>query len=304
MAIVGRISTYAVFQNTWRNISNTQSSVFNLQGQLSSGLKADSFAGLTGQVEQFTQLNAKISKTKTYEENNAVGISRLQTTNTALNQIIEIADDIEDLMVLRRNPTMANNMAFEQQIKAKMDALAAELNTTFEGRFLFGGTKTNVNPVIVDPKTPGPVTVGRLDANYYQGSEEDLTLRAADNVDIKYNVRADNEAFQKLFGGIALALQGHTENSDAILKQAIDMIQEGQADLNAVQASVNTNIVTLQDQNTRHEALRLYWKGVTEEVSKTDILAASTQLAVDQTVLQASFQAFAQINRLRLTDYL
>lgn len=304
MATVGRISTYAVFQNTWRNISNTQSTVFDLQGQISSGLKTTNFAGLTGQVEQFTQLTAKLSKAKMYEENNAVAISRLNTTNTALNQIIELADDMEDLMVLRRNPTMANSIAFEQQLKGKLEALASELNTTFEGRFLFGGTKTNVNPVVVDPAVPGPVEVGTLDANYYQGSNEDLVLRAGDNVEIQYNVRADNPAFQKLFGAVALALKGHAENDDAILQQAINMIQEGQAELVSVQASVNTNVVTLGDQNKRHEALRLYWQGVTEEVSKTDVLAASTKLAVDQTVLQASFQAFAQINRLRLSDFL
>lgn len=301
---LGRISTYAVFNNTLRNVNNTQSSLFGLQDQISSGLKTRNFEGLNGQVEQFVQLEGKIDKTKAYEQNNAVAISRLRTTDQALSQVVDVTDDIENLMVLRRNASFADKIAFEEQITAKMEAIASELNVKFDGRYLFGGTRTNTQPVITDPQIPMPLENGTLDTGYYQGSKEDIMLRADDQVLLNTSVRADNEAFQKIFGAVALALEGHTEEDDEILKQAIDMIQSAQADLTAVQATVNTNIITLTDINERHENLRLYWQGVTEEVSKTDILAASTQVAVDEAVLQASFQAFAGINQLRLVDFL
>jgi flagellin-like hook-associated protein FlgL len=62
--------------------------------------------------------------------------------------------------------------------------------------------------------------------------------------------------------------------------------------------------VSLGEITDRHTSLSLYWKGVKENVIKTDLVAASTAVATDQAILQASFQTFAQVNRLRLLDFL
>ena len=309
MAIVNRISTYSVFNNTLRDVNTVQANLFDLQGQISSGLKTDNFAGLAGQVEQFTFLEAKIKKTTRFEENNAVNISRLQTMNVSLDQIIDIADEMENLMVLRRNPGIEEDIGFQEQMRNKIEALASELNATFEGRFMFGGTKSNVNPVIIDPEVPQPIEFGTLDRGYYQGSDENQTIRASETVAFEAEVRADDVAFQKMFHAAYWALDADTilddpDLEDETLRNAIDMIQSGLQDVIAIQADVNIDITNLQDINERHEQLRLYWQGVTEEVSKTDILSASTKVAVDQAVLQATFQAFAGVNSLRLVDFL
>lgn len=304
MAIVSRISTYAIFRNTLGDVNNVQSHLADLQGQLSSGLKTNEFSGLSGKVEQFTFLEAKIKKTQNYEDNNATNIARLQSTNVSMDQLINAADALEDLMVARRNPAAAQDLNFESQVRIKIDSIASELNSTFEGKFIFGGTKSNVQPVITEPSVPRPVTFGTLDDGYYQGSKEDQTARASDSVDFELGIRADATGFQKMIHAAYWAIEGHTTNSDATISSAIDMLQSGIQDMISTQSDVNTNIIRLQDINERHEALRLYWKGVTEDLSKTDILSVSTQVAVDQTVLQATFQSFSQVNRLRLVDFL
>lgn len=304
MAIISRISTHAVFRNTLGDVNNVQSHLFGLQSQLSSGLKTQEFSGLSGKVEQFTFLEGKIKKTQNYEENNTTNIARLQTMNVSITQLIDAADELEDLMVARRNPASAPNLNFEAQVRIKIDSIASELNATFEGKFMFGGTKSNVPPVIADPSVPRPITFGELDDGYYQGSKENQVARASDSVEFDMDVRADDATFQKLIHSAYWAIEGHTQNSDATISSAIDMLQSGIQDLITTQSNINTNIIRLQDMNERHEALRLYWTGVTEELSKTDILSVSTQVAVDQTILQATFQSFSQINRLRLVDFL
>jgi len=305
---IGRISTFSIFTTTMRDVSRTQESLFNVQAQISSGLKSETFKGLNGEVEQFVQLESKISKSRMYEQNNSVNISRAETTNVALDQIIKIAQDMNNLMVLRRNPALEDDIAFDVQIRSQIRSLARELNTTFDGRYIFGGTRTNINPVVVDPDVPAPVTVGELDANYYQGAAEDSQARVDENTLISIDVRADHVGFQRLFGAAALALAAHAEpdanESDDMLVKAIDMIQEGIKDVTAVQAETNTNVLLMRNVNDRHKQLQLYWQGVTESVSKTDVLAASSKLAMDQAVLQASFQAFSTVNRLRLVDFL
>lgn len=304
MSIVSRISTYSVFNNTLRDVNTTQANLFDLQKQISSGLKTDTFAGLAGQVEQFTFLEAKIEKAKTYEENNEVAVSRLKTANVSMDQILQYADELEDLIVLARNPAIEEDIAFKTQLDQKIKGIAAELNSSFEGKYLFGGTRSNVQPVITEPSVPATLDIGVPDAGYYQGSQEDVQVRASDSVTLTPNIRADNVAFQKLFAAANQALTGYVAEQDSMLADAQDLVQSAIQDIIAVQADNNANILSLEDINTRHEDLRLYWQGVTEEVSKTDLVSASTQVAVDQAVLQATFQSFAAVNQLRLSDYL
>lgn len=304
MAIVNRISTYSVFNNTLRDVNTTQANLFDLQRQISSGFKTESFQGLHGQVEQFTFLEARINKAQAYEENNAVNISRMQTMGVVLDQVIEIADQMENLMTLRRDGAMEQNIQFEQQMRGKLESLISELNTTFEGKFILGGTRTNVPPVINDPTTPGPITFGTLDTGYYQGSTESATMRADDNVTFTHDIRADSTGFQKVMHAAFWAIEGHTQDDDTMMVNALDMIQSGIQDVIAMQADNNVDMTRLEEINDRHESLRLYWRGVSESIVKTDLVSASTQVAIDQAVLQATFQSFAAVNQLRLSDFL
>ena len=299
---INRISTFAVFQNTLSDVNQTQSRLFRTQDQISSGVKARDFEGISSKTEQFVDLEARVGKAKLYQEQNSQVKARLETTNVALDQIIQLTDEIEDLMVLRRNGALADNINFEQQLSDKRDSLIGELNSTFEGRFIFGGTRTNVQPV--SEQIPANVQLGVPDNGYYQGTDENVTVRAQDNVEIEYNVRADAQGFQKLFASINTALHAHREGEENFMADAVDMVQDASRDIISVQATVNSTIVNLDQINERHQSLELYWRGVTETIAKTDVLAASTQVAVDQAVLQASFQVFSQVNQLRLSDFL
>ena len=254
-------------------------------------------------MQEFTGLEQKIGKAQTYIENNSLIISRLQTTNRSIDETIDTANELQALLTLRRNPTNAENIGFAQQARALMQEFASHLNRSVEGRFLFSGSRADVQPVIDDPM-PLPVEVGVPDASYYQGSTEDLTVRVQDNFSLQYNVRADNPAFQKIFAAFHQGLEAHTQNDDQLLEKSLELVGEGLEELIGVQATVNSNIITLESINDRHEDLKLYFQGVSEQLVNTDIVEASTLLALDQATLQAAFQAFATVNQLRLSDFL
>ena len=56
-------------------------------------------------------------------------------------------------------------------------------------------------------------------------------------------------------------------------------MQSAQVDLNSLRANNNMAVLNVNDTNDRLNSLNLYWKGVTEKVGKTDIVAATTQIA-------------------------
>jgi flagellar hook-associated protein 3 FlgL len=302
--MVGRISTYNVHQSLLRDSTRTQTTLAEMQGQLSSGFKSSTFSGLGGGVEQFADLESRMSRGQAYIDGGSVVSGRLDVTDNALAAIIDTATDIKNLITLRRNAAVGDSVAFKTQLEGKWKELVAEMNVSSEGRYLFSGTATNT-PAVEGDSFPVLQQDGVPDQGYYHGSSDDVTMRIDDNVSIQYNVRANDPAFQKIFAGIAMAGKfGTVVGESQEMQQAFDLIKEGVDGVIGVRAVVNANKVTVLNTADRQQAQQLYWKGIKEGISNTDIVSVSTEVAINQGILQASFQAFAKISNLKLSDFL
>ncbi len=301
---VNRIGNLGIFKNTFRNISGVQSDLATLQKQISSGIRSDNFRGLTGQVEQFTFLEAKQRESKLYQENNTIALARLRTADQSVSQIVEIADQIEDLILLRRNGTTTSEaLNFNIQLRNLAQNAATEMNVKLEGRYLLSGTSTE-RPPITNPFAP-QAEDGVPDDAFYEGSKTSVEFKTDDRINFDFPVRGDDPAFQKLFTAVNMALKADVGGGGSEdFTGALNMVQAAQEDLNTLRSAVNSQIIVVEQITVRHKSTELYLKGVTEEVAKTDVLGASIELASNQAILQASFQAFARLSQLQLVDFL
>lgn len=304
MAGVGRISTYNLHQSLLRDSTRSQVNLYDLQTQLSSGLKSQNFAGLGGDVEKFVDLESRLGRTQTYVDSSNIAEDRLDITDNVLSQVIDIATDIKNLVALRRNAAVGDDLAFQTQLEGKWSSLVSVMNQTAEGRYIFSGTRTDT-PAVDDQELPKLLEDGVPDAGYYRGSQEDVNIRVDDSISIVYNIRADDPAFQKIFAGIAMANKyGQSVGENSEMQAAFDFLAEGVEGVIGLRATVNANKVTVIQNKERLESMQLYWKGLKEEISNTDIVSVSTEVAVNQGILQASYQAFARISSLKLSDFL
>lgn len=298
---IQRVSTYSIHQNTLNDVGKTQAHLADLQGQISSGKKTNNFQGLGNQTEHFVGLENKLAKADTYIANNSVILARVNTAGKTMDSIIGTVDDMENLLLLRQNSTNSESLQFTQQLLSMRERLTEMVNSTFDGRYMFGGTNTNRPPVADEPTSATP---GVPDTSYYQGSSEDVFARLDDNIEMKYAPRADSEGFQKVIAAISQAMFAGDSGNTTSVENAYNMMKDGLGDLISEKAKIDANIVSIEATNTRHQDLKLYWTGVKENLINTDIISASTEVAIDQAVLQASFQSFSTINRLRLVDFL
>lgn len=301
---IGRISTYNIHQALLRDTTNSQNDLFEMQKQLSSGLKTDDFAGLGSSVETFADLEARLSRGQSYIDGSKIVSGRLDVMDNALAAAIETANDIKNLISLRRNAAVGDSLAYDTQLVGKWQTLVAQMNINSEGRYVFSGTATTTPPVNPDD-FPALQIDGVPDTGYYQGNSENISMRVEDNITITYNVRADDPAFQKIFAGIAMARKfGAVVGENEEMRKAYDLIAEGIQGVIGLRAEVNANKVVVGQNADRQQSLQLYWKGMKEEISNTDIVSVSTQVAINQGILQAAFQAFARISNLKLSDFL
>lgn len=304
MVEITRISTLSSYNTAISNFQKVQGNLATLQDQISSGLKGRDFESYSGQVEQMTGLEKEVKRLKMYQDNNAETTSRLQTTEQALDSMIDITDKIQDLMTLRNNPTNVDTVSFEQQLKGLRLSMAKELNVNMEGRFLFGGTRSDVPPVIDEPVVPEAFVPGTPDTAYYQGAKENIITRVQDNVDLEFDARADDPAFQALFTAISLALKGHHEKDSALLRQATDQTTDALKGIIALRSHVQSQRTEVDRITLRQKDTELYFAGVVREIAEVDKVDAASRVAIDQATLQATFQVYARISGLRLSDFL
>jgi flagellar hook-associated protein 3 FlgL len=298
---VNRIASFTLFNSTFRDANSQFVKLADLQKQISSGFKASNFEQLNGEVERFTSLEGRQRQLTQFIQSNQVNISRLKIGDGALSNIIDIADDMENLMVARRSVAGAS-VNFKPQMDNLMQSLKIQMNTTSEGRYLFGGSDTATAPV--EDIFKAPVTIGSREDGYYTGSKENVSFRVENDLNYDYPARADNIAFQNVIAAYHKAIAADAEGDDAGIAAAIDLMQQGQEELNTLRGRVNSTIVSVTQVNERHTQLRLYLKGVTEQVIKTDLASAATEVSNHEAALQATFQVYARLSQLRLSDYL
>lgn len=299
---VNNVSNFALFQSTLSDVNKLITQLADAQTQLSSGFKSQTYAGVASESQELVSLKSSIAKTDQYINDSKVLEARINSTSSALGQLIETGTALQNLISQRRTG-VATSGAFAVQVRGMWQQIVGQLNTSIDGQYLFSGTRTDM-PAVSDETFPTLQTSGVADTGYYQGSAEDMTVRIDDNITMTYNIRADNEGIQKLYAGLAMAMDGDATSSDDKLAAAYDMVREGLQGVITAQSQVNANKVQLSQVTQNHQTIKLYWQGLKESIANTDVLTVSTQVAQNQGILQAAFQAFAKINSLRLSDFL
>jgi flagellar hook-associated protein 3 FlgL len=299
---VPTVSTYSVIQRTINDVNKVQNDLFDQQIQLSSGKKSQDFVGIANQTQEYLSLDAAIGKSEQYMNDNQLVSTRLNSTANALSNIVTIGNNLQNLISQRRTG-VSNSAAFPNQLDGLWKQLTTELNSAVNNQYLFSGTKTNQQAVDTT-NYPTLQTDGVPDAGYFKGSHQNITALLQDNTAIQYNVRADEPAFQKMFAALAMAKKAHNNQDDNDMKKAYDLVQGGIQDVISVQAVVNSNKVQVSGVVTSLQNLKLYWQGIQESIGNTDVIGVSTQVAINQGILQAAFQAFAKISSLKLADFL
>ena len=296
-----RISALTTQAKTLRNISLAQIDLAKINQQVSSGNAVASYSELNGAVERVSANQGKLARIDNYVTNNKAITTTLNAMDGSMDQIQKALQDFQSSLTLRRSSTTGDQMNFPSLAKEAMDKIAGALNMDVGGRYVFGGTKTDVPPV------SGNISLkqsGVPDDSYYNGNNDTMTARISDSRTINYGVKANDPAFQQAFAAIATAQNANSSNDSAQFDKAIDLVNKAVSNMANVRAKIDTGIASVNSEDDMHSTMKIYWKQAVAGDMDTDVADASIKLSADQTVLQATYQIFALTSKLKLSDYL
>lgn len=147
-----KIASFAQNLMIRQQVQQLQTKMAETQSQVSTGLKADSFADLRSDAAQSLGLRNRLATIDDYKTAIGTADIRLETTQTSLGRLHEIADEVatESALATKGNPLRLPQLQGKAQ--ERLTEAVGLLNAQAQGRFLFGGTKTDGAPV-ADAKT-------------------------------------------------------------------------------------------------------------------------------------------------------
>lgn len=147
-----RMTNTMMINNYLVNVNNNLNKMSTLQNQLSTGYCVNKASDDPGASLRIMKLNAEITANKQYNTNISTVSNWLDTTDTALNQAGNVLSRLKTLLVKAGDGAYGPDEldAIKNEVEGLRDQYTQALNTTFDGSYIFGGTKSLSTPVTTD----------------------------------------------------------------------------------------------------------------------------------------------------------
>lgn len=329
-----RVTNKMLAKNYLRDQNNNLNNLSKINTQLASGKEISRPSDDPFKVARSMQLNRDINKNKQYNSNITDTTNWLDTTDSALEQVTNIVQRVRELMVSSGNAAYGSQEAnaISDEINERVGQLAQVLNTNFDGKYIFGGTKTTSKPLqdTNDPDT-GNKVINFIDKNGnnvdlastddYNSNLKDmlsgsLKTEISQGVTMDYNVTAmdifmykDSEGNEvnalDLFKDIVNNLTSANSNDrNKVTGANLTAIDDFSKNLLKVRAEVGALQNRMESAADKNEAENYNLTDILSKNEDIDFAEKLMQYNVQQTVYNAALQVSGRVLPSTLLQYL
>ena len=293
-------------------IQNTQNRIADRQLQISTLQKSQDYAGIAGDSSRLVTLEASRRRIDQFTNDNTFVELRM---NTILNSIDALKNSLGDVRGLVRDilddGALPDGIDKDDISNIKISEIQDFLNVKINGRFLFAGSKTDTQPVSPGTLSTAPTFDGSNETSpeptfFYQGDDTQVSARINEGVVLDYGLNAADAGFEKLIRAVRIIRSTDLTdaNADAKFQHALNLINESEDRLQALELSTGVKVQQLGTTNKNHEETRNFINGIISDLESADTFEAVAELTQDQTMLEASYNVVVRLSSLTLTNFL
>ena len=337
MRVTNKMLAHSFLKDMRYNLQNMQT----LQQQMTSGKEVRRPSDNPFKVARAMQLHSDINTNKQYNENIRDTLNWLDTTDTTLDQAGNVLQRVRELLVAGGNAAYGTDerRAIRDEISERMGELTQILNSNFDGKYVFGGSRGTTKPVDigVDPNTGNsrivyfkrgggeldPLSADSVHVNEINMIKSKLSVEVSQGVSMEYNVTAGdilqfkNENgldvdLSKLLTRIVNHLDGKTADglgpypnaSEELTGDDLKGITEAITNLLRVRSEVGAKQNRMESAKDKNIDENFNMTEILSHTEDIDITEKTMQYATMQTVYIASLQTSARVLQPSLMDYL
>jgi flagellar hook-associated protein 3 FlgL len=328
-----RVTNSMMSKSFLRDLNRNQSYMKTINNQLTSGKEISRPSDNPYKVARSMQLSSDIATSNQYNENIKDTTNWLDTTDTALQQLEKSMQRVRELMVSSGNAAYGSDekKAIKDEINEKINEMSQILNTTFDGKYIFGGTKVNSKPVIVNEESTGnnkiylsdkdgvKIDLNNLDTigtNQVNMIKSSLDVEVSQGVTMKYNVSATEILVFKdkngkevnlmnLLGDITNNLDSpDADISNQVINENLTDVDSGISNMLKIMAEVGAKQNRMESALTQNDEQIYNIKDILSQTEDIDFAEKTIEATVAQSVYMAALQVSARIVQPSLLDFL
>lgn len=305
-----RIATSTTYQSALLNILSGQNRQSKAEGEVASGKISTNLKGYGADADTLTATRSLKQRVDTHIDNAKMLASTLTVQDQVLGQLADAAQKARGAVA--EAVATGSTEGLLTSLQGYLTQAIDSLNTEYQGRHLFAGGRSDVEPV-------GPLTLADLDAapsiaSLFNNDQLTINQRLDDKLTVPTNFLASDlggplfaalKAVQTLNAGPSGPLTGNLTPAQSTALQGMlssfDSAWNGLNEAVAENGGLQNRVETIQNALTdRSIAL----KGVLGDITDVDMSAAVSRLQLAQTAVQASAQVFATLQGSSLLNVL
>lgn len=327
--------TNKMLSNNYLNDMNTNlQNLKTLQQQMSTGKKFSKPSDDPFNVARSMQMHSQINTNTQYNKNITNVINWMDTTDTALGQLGNVFQSVREKVVSAGNAAYGSDerQKIKDEINQRVGQVAQILNTSFDGEYIFGGTRGATKPVntIPDPNNTDNTKLIFSDKDdptkeLVAGDQQLINIDAKKKTEISqgvlvdYNVSAtdvmnfnNGDTISKLLTRIVNHLDGNNDDgtsSDStatsqLTNKDLSDLDKAMSQILKVRSEVGSKQNRMDSAKDQNEQANLDMTDILSKTEDIDITEKTMEYANMQTVYLASLQTSAKVLQPTLMDYM
>ncbi|ENK1242729.1 flagellar hook-associated protein FlgL [Clostridium botulinum] len=268
------------------------------------------------------QLYTGIDANKQYNKNISNVINWLDVTDTALDQIGKQLGKIRDKLQEAGDPGFGptERKALKDEVNGIIASLSQTLNTNFDGKYIFSGTRVTGKPTSVSKDANGNSSIYYINNNgttltdkssyEYKQINEKLKAEISEGVVMEYNVTAkeileDGGDLAKLLENIVNHLDSDKlEDTNKLYGEDLGSIDKVLDNVLKIRAEVGAKQNRMDSAKKMNTETNFNMTEILSGIEDIDIVEKNMEYAVLQSVYISSLQTSAKVLQPTLMDYL
>lgn len=299
-----RVTNASMLNNFLSDTQNGLQKINKLSTQLNTGKQVNKVSDNPYEAIKIINLQNEINSVERQNYNIDEITGWVDTTDSALDKIGNITSEIKVLLTSISGSYGKDEInAIKAEVNEKIKQIGEALNTTYAGKYIFGGSNTNEAPVSIIENADG---LAQLKINSLSNNDK-LQVEISDGITINYNLSINqvlnNGEGLDTINNIIIEL-----NKDPIdMDEIQNLMRETDKYLNNVlnnRSTIGAKSNTLENVKASNEKHILTMKEAFSNIQDVDFTEKYIELKSAEFVYSSSMQVGARLIQPTLLDYL
>ena len=322
-----RITNASMVRSHLYDTQNNLTNMSKINQQISTGKVINTVSDDPHKAIKIMNMNNEIKYTEKYNYNIDESVGWMNTTDGALDNVGNLLGEIKETILKVGNGTYSQNemKSLNEDMNEKIKQLADTLNSTYGGKYLFGGSSVDDAPITVIENPDGTV---KLEFSKDKNGQtipntDDLKADISSGINIDYNISVGEILNIKDGNGNTVNLLDEINNLSTLMNDIANGDEQTAAKaketlLNDTKGKIDTlfdhvvnertslgvRVSTAEKIKELNDEDILNIQDVLSKTQDTDVVEKFIELKSAEMIYQASIQVGAKLIQPTILDYI